>query len=169
MQRILRNTSLYKPFQCHIANALDVPSVGTCGGGRGGGGGVAAGKVGSSVPVNSIVDSVVEWLEKTNVVGVRNTDGVPQAVLEERVEHFGIPENNGRRYDHNEDDKDGEVENGEADNTSLAQLRLLEGVDGRTDLSAGRHVSVVRRGGNHDGSTNLGRSQNRITEWNLST
>lgn len=111
---------------------------------------------------------MVKGLEKTDRAGVWNTDGVPQAVLEERVKDFSVAENDRSSYDHNEDDKNREVENGEADNTSLAQLRLLEGVDGRADLSAGNEVSVVQVGIIMR-VTNLGRSQNRITEWNLST
>lgn len=69
---------------------------------------------------------MVKRLKEADGRSVLHTDGVPEGVLQEAVQHSSVAENNGSSYDDHKDDKDSEVQNGEADNTSLAQLGLLE-------------------------------------------
>jgi hypothetical protein len=83
------------------------------------------------------------------------------------VEHK-IPASDDRaRNQGNEDDQNNEVENGIADDPTLTKLRLLERVDRRPDLTAA--VMLAEDLAAQKGVTYLGRSQNSMTEWNLST
>jgi hypothetical protein len=69
---------------------------------------------------------MVQRLEKPNSTLLLNTDYTPESVLEEGVQHLGVAQNDGGGDDYNEYDEHDEVENGETNNTSLAQLGLLE-------------------------------------------
>lgn len=69
---------------------------------------------------------MVQGLEKSNITLLLNTDCTPEGVLEEAVQHLGVAQNDGGGDDYNKNDEHDEVENGETNNTSLAQLGLLE-------------------------------------------
>jgi hypothetical protein len=69
---------------------------------------------------------MVQRLEKSNRTLILNTDHTPESVLEECVQHLGVAQNDGGGDDYDENDEHDEVENGETNNTSLAQLGLLE-------------------------------------------
>jgi hypothetical protein len=69
---------------------------------------------------------MVQRLEKSNSTLLLNTDYTPESVLEEVVQHLGVAQNDGGGDDYNEYDEHDEVENGETNNTSLAQLGLLQ-------------------------------------------
>lgn len=73
-----------------------------------------------------------------------------------------------RRSDHDdqEDDQQEEVEDGVAHHSSLAELGLLQRVDGRADLTAA--IMLVPSSREQRIQTYLGRSQNSMIECSLS-
>ena len=102
------------------------------------------------------------------VVGLHEVhELVSVQTLEGAVEEAEVADNGGSDEDDHEQDEEGEVENGVTDDATLAELRLLEGVDGGADLATVKIVStkLFEKMGNR---TYLGRSQKSMTEWNLS-
>lgn len=71
---------------------------------------------------------------------------------------------------HNEEDEEKnqhrKIENGKANNSSLPQFGLLQGINWRADLATAVKLDQPKPIDNQ--GTHLGRSQKRITEWNLS-
>lgn len=94
----------------------------------------ALGQEASGVVGLGVVKTLVQRLEEIHAVAILDTDrivqGEAQALVDVHVAH-----NNGRGEENNEEDQHDEVENGETDHTSLAQLGLLQRVDRRPDLA----------------------------------
>jgi hypothetical protein len=89
-------------------------------------------------------------------------------VLEGRVKQAEVADDSrGDEQDH-EEEEEGEVEDGVADNATLAKLGLLERVDRRADLATVEVVSGELEDERERERTYLGRSQKSMTEWNLS-
>ena len=79
---------------------------------------------------------MVQGLEKAEAFGILHTNRVPESVFEHAVQLSSVAKNDWRSDDDHKDEKHEEVENSEANHTSLAKLGLLERIDGRADLSA---------------------------------
>lgn len=104
------------------------------------------------------------------VVGIKRLQEVHREVLEV-LQDVLVPGNKRGDEKDQEQDKHGEVEDGEANDTSLAQLGLLQRINGRADLTADCTLALCLLCTKRVwwlGSTYLGRSQNNMTEWNLS-
>lgn len=123
--------------------------------GRGNGRGSRARCGQTSGRVARVVVVESRWLDE--VVGKRGKS------LEEATGDNRTDDQNDKEDEH------GEVEDGVADDAAPAQLRLLERVDGRTDLATARELAHVAHRMLDGMKTYLGRSQNNIMEWNLST
>jgi hypothetical protein len=88
-------------------------------------------------------------------------------LLENAVKEAEVSDDSGGDEEDHEEDEEGEVEESVANDTALAELGLLEGVDGRANLTTVKIVSEVIAS-RIDKETYLGRSQKSMTEWNLS-
>lgn len=84
----------------------------------------ALGQEASGVVGLGVVKTLVQRLKEIHAVAILDTDGIvkgeAQALVDVHVAH-----NNGRGEENNEEDQHDEVENGETNHTSLAQLGLL--------------------------------------------
>lgn len=100
--------------------------------------GPALRQVTSGVPALGVVQALVERLQKCNAILTIHTDGVPEGLPDTLVDAVHVADDERSREQDDEKHKHDEVENGETNDTSLAELRLLEGVDRRTDLTAAR-------------------------------
>jgi hypothetical protein len=88
-------------------------------------------------------------------------------LLEDAIKQAEVADDSRCDEEDHEEDEEGEVEESVANDTTLAELGLLERVDGRADLTAVNVVSK-RHGDKTVKATYLGRSQKSMTEWNLS-
>ena len=88
-------------------------------------------------------------------------------MLEDVIKEAKVSDDSrGDKEDH-EQDEEGKVEKSVANDTALAELGLLERVDGRANLTTVNIVSKCNASGIYK-ETYLGRSQKSMTEWNLS-
>jgi hypothetical protein len=87
--------------------------------------------------------------------------------LESFVEETKGTDHSGRDQQDHEENKEREVQDSVADNTTLAKFGLLERVDRRANLATVDVVSEELEVSLLD-QTYLGRSQKSMTEWNLS-
>lgn len=91
-------------------------------------------QVATSVVGLGVIKTMVKGLEKEHAVALLDTNGIEQGMTQAGV-NVHVAHDDGRSEKNNEEDQHDEVENGETNHTSLAQLGLLQRVDRGTDLA----------------------------------
>lgn len=92
------------------------------------------GQVATGVVGLGVIKTLVKGLEKEHAVTLLDTNGIIQGTAQAGV-NVHVAHDDGRSEEDNKEDQHDEVENGETNHTSLAQLGLLQRVDRGTDLA----------------------------------
>lgn len=98
-------------------------------------------KMTSRVPALGIVQASVKGLQKRDGAMAIGANGIPESFPNTRVDAVQVADDKRGRKQDDEKHQHDEVKNREADDTSLAKLRLLERVDRGADLTTARGIS----------------------------
>ena len=120
-------------------------------------------QVAPSIPIDGVVVFGDKRLQQTTTSDIR------QRIRVKTQRGLVLASDQGHNKQDKEKNEHREVEDGKADNSSLPELRLLQGVDRRTDLTTIKQVRYRSDWRKARIETYLGRNQNKQTEWNLST
>lgn len=95
----------------------------------------------AGVPALGIVQTCVEGLQKRDAALAIGTNGVPESFPNAHVDAAQVANDEGSCEQDNKNHQHDEVQDGEADDASLAKLRLLQRVDRGADLTTVRVIS----------------------------